>query len=392
MIHAGIYYAKGSLKAKLCVSGAKRIYEYCDEKNIPYKKVGKLIIATDESECQTLDQIFERAQANACDGIRMVDGREAVEIEPAVSKACLKAIWSPNTGIIDWAEVTAKYVEETLSLNPQSKLFLAFEVQSLVWDDREQVVLVGGQRRPVSGASVPGATEYSGSGPIKAKFVVTAGGLWSDKLAQLTGCSKDPTIVPFRGEFLVLKAGTHTIKTNIYPVPDVRFPFLGVHVTPRMDGSVYIGPNAVFAFSRSGYKMTDVNVSDLFTSITHPGFRKLAVAHWQKGLTEFYQSINRSSALKQIQKLVPCITESSLLTAKESGVRAQAMTSDGLLDDFTFDTPPEDNGLNGRVIHVRNAPSPAATSSLSIGQVIGDRVIEMIGLQDVASRQSSSTN
>lgn len=358
-------------------------------------------MATNDEECKILNNLFDRAGRNGVPGICMVNGKEAGEIEPAVLKSCKSAIWSPTTGIVDWALVTTKYVEETLKSNSRSKLFLGFNLKSFAWDKDEEAVLLKGCRKNISTDSVASLTvqnplvsinsssldsNYSNN-TIAAKFVVTAGGLWSDHLARMTQCPVNPVIVPFRGEFLLLKKGSHGIRTNIYPVPDVRFPFLGVHVTPRMDGSIWIGPNAVLAFSRTGYKLTNVNLSDLLSSLAHPGFQKLAFAYWQKGLSEFYQSVFRSSALKDIQKLVPSISLESLEKAKESGVRAQALTPDGLLDDFYFDEPPQGTSFSGRVIHVRNAPSPAATSSLSIGDVIAERVIHMMSLQEKQSNR-----
>ena len=363
-------------------------------------------MATNEDECKILNSLFDRATKNRVHGVCMVNSKEAAEIEPAVKNSCKSAIWSPMTGIVDWALVTTKYVEETLKTNSRSKLFLGFKVNSMAWDKEKQVILVKGCRKTVSKESVTSLTvenplvsinsssldsNYSNN-CISTRFVVTAGGLWSDHLARMTQCPDNPAIVPFRGEFLVLKKDTHSIRTNIYPVPDVRFPFLGVHVTPRMDGSIWIGPNAVFAFSRTGYKLTDVNLSDLFSSLGHPGFQKLAFTYWQKGLSEFYQSIFRSSALKDIQKLVPSITLDSLAKGKESGVRAQAITPDGLFDDFYFDVPPEDSSFSGKIIHVRNAPSPAATSSLSIGDVIADKVIHMMSLGGGEGKKIQMTN
>jgi L-2-hydroxyglutarate oxidase LhgO len=355
VIHSGIYYKPGSLKATLCVEGRKLAWEYCDAKGIPYKQVGKLIVATDESELGRLNDLMVRGKQNGIEGLELLDAHEIEEREPYCRG--IKAIFSPVTGIVDWGLVSEHYAGDAREAG--ADMYLGHEVISF-------------ERRN-------GVTRLlTTKGEIEAKAVVTCGGLYSDKLAQKTGGAVDPKIVPFRGDYLILKPEkTHLVKGNIYPVPDPEFPFLGVHFTPRMDGSIWLGPNAVLAFAREGYNFWDVNLPELWDAATYPGFFKLATKYWKIGAGEMYRDLVRSAYVGALQRYIPSLTPEDCLPGP-SGVRAQAMASDGsLVDDFVFE------GSDG-IVHVRNAPSPAATSSLAIGRYIADDAEKRFSLGGVA--------
>jgi L-2-hydroxyglutarate oxidase LhgO len=354
VIHSGIYYKPGSLKARLCVEGRKLAWEYCDQKGIPYKQVGKLIVATEESELGRLQDLWERGHANGIDGLEMLDGEQIREREPHCRG--IRAIYSPVTGIVDWGRVSASYADDAKERG--AEFFLNHEVTKI-------------ERR--GGLTVL----HTPNGEIQAKYVITCGGLYSDKLAKMTGGGRDPKIVPFRGDYLILKPEkSHLVRGNIYPVPDPEFPFLGVHFTPRMDGSIWLGPNAVLAFAREGYSFFTINPPELWDAITYPGFFKLATKYWQIGAGEMYRDLVRSAYVKALQRYIPELKPEDCLQGP-SGVRAQAMSPDGsLVDDFVFE------GSEG-VVHVRNAPSPAATSSLAIGKYIVDDAEKRFDLSPV---------
>jgi L-2-hydroxyglutarate oxidase LhgO len=343
VIHSGIYYKPGSLKARLCVEGNALARAYCDEKNIPYKMVGKLIVATDESEAGRLNELYVRGQQNGVNGLELLEAKQIEEREPYCNG--VRAIFSPVTGIVDWGVVAGHYAEDAQEAG--ADMYLGHEVRSIV-------------RRG-------GVTKLAtGGGEIQAKYVVTCGGLYSDKLARMTGGERDPKIVPFRGDYLILKPGKeHLVRGNIYPVPDPAFPFLGVHFTPRMDGTIWLGPNAVLAFAREGYGFWNINPPELWDALTYPGFFKLAMKFWQVGASEMYRDLVRKAYVQALRRYIPSLTADDTLPGP-SGVRAQAMSADGsMVDDFVFE------GSDG-VVHVRNAPSPAATSSLAIGKHIAD--------------------
>ncbi|MGH7708425.1 MAG: L-2-hydroxyglutarate oxidase [Vulcanimicrobiaceae bacterium] len=354
VIHSGIYYKPGSLKAKLCVEGRKLAWAYCDRKGIPYKPVGKLIVAIDESELGRLDDLWERGHANGVEGLQMLGADEIHEREPHCRG--IKAIFSPVTGIVDWGVVSQSYADEAQELG--ADLYLGREVTSI--------------------AQHGGATVLTTpSGEIEATYAITCGGLYSDKLAKMTGGERDPKIVPFRGDYLILKPEkSYLVRGNIYPVPDPEFPFLGVHFTPRMDGSVWLGPNAVLAFAREGYSFFTINPPELWDALTYPGFFKLATKYWKTGAGEMYRDLVRSAYVQALQRYIPELQPDDCVTGP-SGVRAQAMAADGsLVDDFVFE------GAAG-ILHVRNAPSPAATSSLAIGKYIVDESEQRFGLSRV---------
>jgi L-2-hydroxyglutarate oxidase LhgO len=351
VIHSGIYYKPGSLKAKLCIEGRKLAWEYCDAKGIEYKNVGKLILATDESELGRLQDLWVRGQQNGVEGLEMLDAAQIAEREPHARG--IKAIFSPVTGIVDWGLVSRTYGEDARELG--ADMYLGHEVTSI--ERRDGVTIL---KTP--------------KGEVQAKYVVTCGGLYSDKLGKMTGGERDPKIVPFRGDYLILKPEkSYLVQGNIYPVPDPEFPFLGVHFTPRMDGSIWLGPNAVLAFAREGYSFFTINPPELWDAVTYPGFFKLATKYWKTGAGEMYRDLVRSAYVKALQRYIPELQPEDCLPGP-SGVRAQAMASDGsLVDDFVF------QGSEG-VVHVRNAPSPAATSSLAIGKYIADDAEQRFGL------------
>ncbi|KAL9699250.1 hypothetical protein quinque_002691 [Culex quinquefasciatus] len=341
VIHAGIYYKPGSLKAKLCVDGLHLSYKYLDEKNIPYKKVGKLIVATNDVEVERLN---------------LVDAKRIKEIEPYCQG--LKAIWSPHTGIVDWGLVTQYYGKDFKQAG--GDVHLNFEVSKFEESkDPDYPIMVKSKQNET----------------VQSKYILTCGGLQSDKVAELTGCSPLPKIVPFRGEYLLLNPDKcHLVKGNIYPVPDPRFPFLGVHFTPRMDGSVWLGPNAVLAFKREGYKWSDINLFELFDAIRFPGFIKMALKYVGAGMQEMAKSALIPLQVKELQKFIPDVQDYDVKRGP-AGVRAQALDNDGnLVDDFVFDQGKGDNALAKNILHCRNAPSPGATSSLAIAKMIADKI------------------
>jgi L-2-hydroxyglutarate oxidase LhgO len=351
VIHSGIYYKPGSLKARLCTEGRRLLWEYCDRKQIEYRGVGKLIVATEERELPLLDDLYRRGIENGIEGLHLVDASGIREREPHCRG--IKAIFSPVTGIVDYGIVARSYGDDVRAMG--GSLFTGREVHAI--------------RRAHQNVQL----ETSG-GEYEARYVITCGGLQSDRLAKMTGGKGDPKIVPFRGDYLILKSEKrYLVKGNIYPVPDPSFPFLGVHFTPRMDGDIWLGPNAVLAFAREGYTFTTINPGDLLETLTYPGFIKLASKYFSTGMGEMYRDILRSAYVKALQRYIPELSVEDTLHGP-SGVRAQAMLADGTqVDDFVFEG---DQGM----MHVRNAPSPAATSSLAIGKYIADDADRRFGL------------
>jgi L-2-hydroxyglutarate oxidase LhgO len=355
VIHSGIYYKPGSFKAKLCVEGRRLAWDYCHQKGIEYKQVGKLIVATEESELPRLMDLWERGQQNGVEGLELLDAAQIREREPYCQG--IKAIFSPVTGIVDWGRVSQSYGDDAKERG--AEMLLCRQVTAI-------------ERRPT--LTVLKLGEEGRNGDVQARYVITCGGLYADKLAQMTGGKRDPKIVPFRGDYLILKPErSYLVKGNIYPVPDPEFPFLGVHFTPRMDGSIWLGPNAVLAFAREGYSFFSINPPELWDAITYPGFFKLATKYWKIGAGEMYRDLVRSAYVKSLQRYIPDLKPEDCLPGP-AGVRAQAMSADGsLVDDFVFDG-------DKNVVHVRNAPSPAATSSLAIGKYIVDEASKRFDL------------
>jgi L-2-hydroxyglutarate oxidase LhgO len=329
------------------VEGRKLAWEYCDRKGIPYKQVGKLIVATEESEIPRLMDLWDRGQKNGVEGLQLLDAAQIREREPYCRG--IKAIFSPVTGIVDWGLVSKSYGDDAKERG--AEMHLGAQVTGIKRHPKLMSLVIG---------------EEGKSGEIQARYIITCAGLYSDKVAGFTGGKEDPKIVPFRGDYLVLKPEkSYLVQGNIYPVPDPEFPFLGVHFTPRMDGSIWLGPNAVLAFAREGYSFFSINAPELWETLTYPGFLKMATKYWKVGAGEMYRDLLRSAYVKALQRYIPELQSSDCLPGP-SGVRAQAMNADGsLVDDFVFDG-------DANVVHVRNAPSPAATSSLAIGKYIAD--------------------
>ncbi|CAK1540574.1 unnamed protein product [Leptosia nina] len=356
VIHAGIYYKPGSLKAKLCVEGLNLSYKYLDKKGIKYSKCGKLIVATNRAEVPRLLDLYDRGLQNGVKDIQLLDAKEIKEAEPNVNG--IQAVWSPHTGIVDWGEVTRSYVKDFEQCGGKS--YLTFDVTSFIEGDNSEYPVVISDKK---------------ENTIQAKYVLTCCGLHSDTVAVLTGCPEEPKIIPFRGEYLYLSPQKSTLaKANIYPVPDPRFPFLGVHLTPRIDGRVIVGPNAILAFSKEGYRWGNVSVKELREILAFSGFQKMALKYAGFGLKEMSRSIFIPLQVKQIQKYIQNITSNDVERGP-AGVRAQAMGKDGtLIEDFVFDSKPGSGAIGSRVLHCRNAPSPGATSSLAIAKMIADKM------------------
>jgi L-2-hydroxyglutarate oxidase LhgO len=352
VIHAGVYYAPGSLKARLCSEGREKTYQYCEEKGIRYEKCGKLIVAVDESELGRLQDLWDRATANGVPGLRMVGPEEIREIEPHA--AGIKGIFSPETGIVNWSEVARHYADDVTKAG--GEILTSHEV--------------AGMRR--KGDWVLLKTTFDEI--IPTRYLITCAGLQSDRVAAMSGADKSPQIVPFRGDYLKLKPEkTYLTRGMIYPVPDPRFPFLGVHFTKRHDGEVWLGPNAVYAFARQGYGKLDFNLRDNLETVMFPGFWKMVSKHWKMGSDEMIRDFSKKLFVETCKKYVPDVTEDDCLPGP-SGVRAQALGSDGsLVDDFIIQT-------SDRIFHVRNAPSPAATSSMAIGRAIADKAEQVFAI------------
>lgn len=343
VIHAGVYYKPGSKKAEFARAGNASMYDFCQKYEIPHDRCGKLIVATDPMQIQGLKMLQARSIANGLD-THMITSEEALEIEPHIS--CVAALKVPSTGIVDYKIVAAKYVELLKAQNVE--MLLDCEVLGLkqhVW----------------------GYELSTTRGTYQTKFLISSAGLYSDRIAVKSGADPGMKIVPFRGEYWHLREEKrYLVKNLIYPIPNPNFPFLGVHMTRLIDGSIHAGPNAVLAFSREGYKWTTVNGWDLFETLTYPGFWKLANSYMGEGLKEIYRSVIKAAFVKSVQQLIPEI-QSGDLERGEAGVRAQALNPDGfLIDDFRL--LEEKNA-----IFVLNAPSPAATASLEIGKYIANK-------------------
>lgn len=343
VIHSGIYYKPGSLKARLCVEGADSMVRFCQEHGVPYEICGKIIVATNEEELPRLSDLYARGQQNGLQNLRLLDHDEIREIEPHA--AGIRGIHVSGTGIVDYVKVAEKYAE--LIRNRGGSIHLSHEV-------------VGLKR---SGNSVVVETTQ---GPIQASLVVNCAGLNSDRISKLAQAKLDLTIVPFRGEYYDIIPEKHGyLKGLIYPVPDPRFPFLGVHFTRRIGGGVEAGPNAVLALKREGYSKTSFRLQDVIQYAMFPGFWIMAAKYWRTSLDEYYRSFSKTAFLNALQRLMPELTAADLAPGG-SGVRAQALDVHGkLLDDFHF------VHTNG-VMHVCNVPSPAATASLAISKYIVD--------------------
>ena len=350
VIHSGIYYKPGSLKAKNCIDGYKMLIDFCDEYKIKYDLCGKVIVASDETELSQLEMIHDRGIENGLSKISIIDQQEIKKIEPHVKG--VKGIFVPYTGIIDYTEVAEQYAQNFKDLGGTIKC-------------GEKVLKINNSSDKKVEIRTPNNLYYC-------ELLINCAGLFSDEIAKIAGRKHNIKIIPFRGEYYMLtNEAKHLVKNLIYPVPDPNFPFLGVHFTRMIDGGIEAGPNAVFAFKKEGYKKTDFNASDFFSSLAWPGFRKVAFKYWRTGLGEYKRSFSKRAFTQALQELIPEIRQEHLIAA-EAGVRAQACDKQGgLIDDFLF---AEENNQ----IHVLNAPSPAATSSLAIGNTVSNMAIEKL--------------
>ena len=341
VIHSGVYYKPGSMKARLCVAGAAAMVEFCREHGVAHEVCGKVIVATLPDELPRLEELRRRGEANGLVGLRMIGPDELREIEPHATG--LQALVVPSTGITDYARVCEKYAE-LIAGNGGTVL--------------TSVAATGIRRMPGE------IVVESSKGAFSAGAMINCAGLFSDRISRMAGDDPGVMIVPFRGEYYDLIPERATlVRSLIYPVPDPQFPFLGVHFTRRITGTVDAGPNAVLALAREGYRHSDINVRDLASSLAFPGFWRMARRNWRNGFDEFRRSFSKPLFVRALQRLVPEIGESDLVPGG-AGVRAQALKADGaLVDDFQF-VP------SGKVLHVLNVPSPAATASLAIGKAI----------------------
>ncbi len=347
VIHSGLYYKPGSLKATNCILGYRMLLDFCDAEGIPYDLCGKIVVATKPEKLPQLDMLYQRGQQNGLGGLKKLTRSEMREIEPHVTGVA--GMFVPQTGIIDYKQVSDKYAEKFQALGGEIRL-----------GERVEQVTPGNSLSIV----------VTDKGRYETKLVVNCAGLYSDKIAQLTQREAvDVRIIPFRGEYFKIRPEKqYVVKNLIYPVPDPNFPFLGVHFTRMIHGGVEAGPNAVLAFGREGYTKSDVNLKELYETLSWPGFQKVVAKYWQTGLGEMYRSFSKSAFTKALQELIPDVQETDLEDGG-AGVRAQACDrTGGLLDDFAILE-------TDKAINVVNAPSPAATSSLSIGKTVSEKVL-----------------
>jgi L-2-hydroxyglutarate oxidase len=351
VIHSGIYYKPGSLKAKLCVAGAAAMVEFCRAHGIPHSICGKVIVATRPEELQSLEELRRRGEANGVAGVRLIGSAELRELEPSASG--LNALVVPSTGVTDYAAVCDKYAE--LIVERGGSILTSAEVLSL---KRGASEIVAETKR----------------GAFSTTYFINCAGLFSDRISRMAGDEPEVTIAPFRGEYYDLTPERSSlVRALIYPVPDPRFPFLGVHFTRRISGRVDAGPNAVLAFRREGYRRTDFKLKDLASSLAFPGFWRMGARYWRSGFDEVHRSFSKAAFVRALQRMVPAVRDEDLVPGG-SGVRAQALKRDGtLVDDFQF-------VQSGNVLHVLNVPSPAATASLMIGRSIVEMAHKNVGL------------
>lgn len=341
VIHSGVYYKPGSMKARMCVEGAAAMVEFCREHGVPFKICGKVIVATSEEERPRLQDLLARGQANGVAGLRMLGPEELREIEPHATGVA--ALHVPGTGVTDFAKVCEKYAE--LVAAQGGTVRTSAEVIAIGQNGQETVV------------------ETSG-GDFSVRWVINCAGLFSDRISRMAGERPEVRIVPFRGEYYdLVPARASLVRALIYPVPDPRFPFLGVHFTRRIHGNVDAGPNAIFAFKREGYRSGDFSLRDTMESLVFPGFWRVAAKHWRMGKDEAQRSVSKGSFVAGLQRLVPEVQGEDLVPGG-SGVRAQAIHRSGaLVDDFQF-------SQSDRMLHLYNVPSPAATASIAVGRAV----------------------
>jgi (S)-2-hydroxyglutarate dehydrogenase len=353
VLHAGLYYAPGSLKARLCREGKAAIEAYAPSRGIEIRHPGKLVVAITEDELPRLAEIRARAEANGVEGLEEIGPERLGELQPGV--AGMRALWSPRTGIVDFRAVALAYAADLRALGVT--IHLSRDVTAI--EQRSDGVVL-----------------KTGAGDLPAAHLIACAGLQSDRVAAMTGETgpEVPRIVPFRGDYYTLTGDAQNLVSRlVYPVPDPRFPFLGVHFTPRHDGALWAGPNAVVAFAREGYRRTDLDLRDLAGTLTYRGFQRLALRYWRVGAAEMWRDISRRAYVHQMQRYVPALRAKDVRFGP-SGVRAQAVARDGtMVDDFSL-------GGSARILHVRNAPSPAATASLAIGRVLAETAIDRFEL------------
>jgi L-2-hydroxyglutarate oxidase len=351
VIHSGLYYKPGSLKAKNCFDGRHELVAFAKEHGINHDICGKVIVATEEKELPNLDRIFENGIQNQIEGIKKITAAEVKEIEPFVE--CIAGIYVPVTGIIDFRGATAKMVELAMAINSASEVRLSTEFLRVEKTEDYSII-------------------HTNKGTIKSRFLVYCSGLQADRLAKKDGVKLKEQVVPFRGDYYELaEHAKHKVKNLIYPVPDPNFPFLGVHFTRMVDGSVECGPNAVFSFKREGYNRTDFSWRDTWEALTYAGTWKLFLSNVKYGIDEYRRAFSKRMFLKSLQRMIPSLTMDDIKPAR-AGVRAQLLSQNGdTRDDFRIEH-------HGNSIHVLNAPSPAATASLAIGTYIADVVNEKL--------------
>ncbi|MFF0700318.1 L-2-hydroxyglutarate oxidase [Streptomyces tendae] len=341
VVHAGIYYTPGSLKADLTVRGVALLREYCQDRELPYREIGKLVMAVRQDELGRMENLYERAKNNHVPDLRRVSKDEIKELEP--NAGGIAALHSPRTAITDYPAIAREFAKDIADAGGEVRLGF-----------------------PVTGiTNVPGGIEVaSGQQRLKVDRLVLCAGLQSDSVARLAQDKQEPRIIPFRGEYVLLKPDrTHLVRGLVYPVPDPRYPFLGVHFTPRVDGTVEVGPNAVLALAREGYRLTKVSPKDLLGLAAYPGSWRMAARHWRTGVKEYRGSLSTTAFMKDAGLYVPGVGAGDVIRGG-AGVRAQALDRDGtLVDDFRIHRV-------GRITAVRNAPSPAATASMAIAEHI----------------------
>jgi L-2-hydroxyglutarate oxidase LhgO len=349
VLHSGIYYKPGTLRATNCRTGKQAMERFCAEHGVPFDICGKVIVAVNDAELPALDRIFERGQQNGVLA-EMIGPERLKKLEPHT--AGVRAIHVPEAGIVNYRQVCRKMAE--------------------LLSERGGEVRTGTRVLSIRSEPTQVAIQTT-AGDFTADYAVSCCGLYSDRVARLAGRQIATQIVPFRGEYYELKPeAQHLCRNLIYPVPDPSFPFLGVHFTRMIEGGVECGPNAVLAFAREGYRKTDVNLGDLCETLAYPGFRKLAWKYWRVGAGEMWRSWSKAAFVHALSRLIPEIRSEHLVPAR-AGVRAQSLSPDGsLVDDFVIEP-------DGRVVHVLNAPSPAATSSLNVGRLVVDKLAEQLG-------------
>lgn len=346
VIHSGLYYRPGSLKARNCTEGREALYAFCEAEEIAHERCGKIVVATDADQLEALDELERRGHQNGLVGIKRLDVADLHQYEPRVSGVA--GLHVPQTGIVDYTAVTRAFGARVAAAG--GTILTSAQVQRV--------------ERVNSGFRL-----HTAAGQIEARFIVNCAGLHSDSVARMCGVDPKVQIVPFRGEYYKLgQQQRHMVRNLIYPVPDPKFPFLGVHFTRMIDGAVEAGPNAVLAFKREGYHLWDFSMRDMFYTLKFPGFLRLARRYWRVGLQEYRRSLSKTQMLRDLRELIPDLHADAIYRAG-AGVRAQAVAADGsLVDDFCVREAPG-------MVHVLNAPSPAATASLSIGAAIAETAL-----------------